>query len=389
MNEKLDDVLKQALAPDRHPDRKLNQNILCRAKELEMMKGKKKKWMPAVVCSILLVLTAGTGIAYAAYKWMTPEQAAEVVGDWKLSEAFSGEEAERVYETQHFPEYDVTLLGITSGENLSAYLVEKDGEVIKDRTYIVTAIAATDGEGMPENLSDPFYDDMRFFISPLIQGGKPELVNSFSLDTTYTEFVRDGILYRLTECNNLQRFADRTVYLCVCDGDFYNAEAYVFDENTGKINRQEGYGGVNALFELPLDPACADPDAADAFLSSLVRRTDCTEQNGQREDVEAFVEKITPETIEQYAVRIEESVHVFGADEDEVRYSYEPEEGEAIFRLLIRERDFPDGKEGMSERISYVNDEQGVEALRFYTATLNHDGTVTCAVYMPRETEME
>ena len=96
------------------------------------------------------------------------------------------------------------------------------------------------------------------------------------------------------------------------------------------------------------------------------------------------MEKVTPENIDQYAERIEDSVQTFGADEDNLMYEYTMEDGEHIARYLDRARDFPDGKPGMSERIAYFHDEGGVESLKMTTLTLNEDGTVTAAVYIPK-----
>ena len=180
-----------------------------------------------LVFSLVLALTAGTGVVYAAYRLLTPKQVAEERGDNKLAQAFTGESALEINETQHFSEYDVTLLGMTSGENIAECITEKNGEILADRTYIVSAVSRTDGVGMPENLSDDAYGDMRFFVSPLIEGCNPALVNIISMDGVYTEFVQDGVLYRLTECANIEIFADRTVYLCVADGDLYNEDAYI------------------------------------------------------------------------------------------------------------------------------------------------------------------
>ena len=39
----------------------------------------------------------------------------------------------------------------------------------------------------------------------------------------------------------------------------------------------------------------------------------------------------------------------------------------------------------MSVRILYYHDERGVESLKIVTFTLNEDGTVTGAVYLPKE----
>ena len=339
----------------------------------------------------MLILAAGSGVAYAAYKLLNPEEAVERVGDERLARAFSGEGAVEINETQHFEDFDVTLLGIASGENLAEHVTEKNGEVLSDRSYIVTAITRTDGNLMPENLSDTAYDNMRFFISPLIQGCDPTQVNIVSMDGVYTEFVQDGTLYRLTECSNIEIFADRTVYLCVSDADQssafgYNEEAYTFDITTGAISRKENYEGVNALFELPLDKALADPEAAEEYLSTFEPDEESDEEYAAwSREADAFMSEITPENIEQYADRIEESVHVFGPEEDEVWYDYTMPDGEQIRRPMSREREFPDGRTGMSDRIAYFDYEIGVESLKIVTFTLNEDGTVTGAVYIPKK----
>ena len=96
------------------------------------------------------------------------------------------------------------------------------------------------------------------------------------------------------------------------------------------------------------------------------------------------MEKITPENIEQYAVRLEDSVQTFGAGEDNVWYAYTAQDGDELMSYIIRERDFPDGRTGMSDRIAYYSDEGGVESLKILTLTLNEDGTVTAAVYVPK-----
>lgn len=51
------------------------------------------------------------------------------------------------------------------------------------------------------------------FISPYIKGENPALVNAFTLNGSYCETVQDGILYRILECDTIEMFADRGVYL--------------------------------------------------------------------------------------------------------------------------------------------------------------------------------
>ena len=106
MSDRFDHILKQALAPDQTPDLRLNQKILNQVKEREEMK-KRRKWVPGIVFSLVLVLAAGSGVVYAAYRLLTPEQTAEKIGDKKLAEAFSGEDAVDINETQHFEKFDV------------------------------------------------------------------------------------------------------------------------------------------------------------------------------------------------------------------------------------------------------------------------------------------
>ena len=50
---------------------------------------------------------------------------------------------------------------------------------------------------------------------------------------------------------------------------------------------------------------------------------------------------------------------------------------------MDRTKEFPDGSPGMSPRIRYMHDESGTDSLRIITFTLNEDGTVTGAVWLP------
>ena len=132
----------------------------------------------------------------------------------------------------------------------------------------MTAIEYADGTPMPDTSEDA-YADLSFFVSPLIKGYDPDWYNMASMNGAYTEFTENGVLYRLTECDNVEIFADHEIYLCVCDGSFYNRQAYRYDEASGEISRNESYDGLNILFSLPIDPAKADPKAAAAYKSSL------------------------------------------------------------------------------------------------------------------------
>lgn len=267
----MDKLLRNALSLKTEPGERLNEDLIRKVqeKERETMSKKNRFKVPAVAALAVLALSVGSITGYAAWKYLAPHQVAEVAEDEGLVAAFQSEEAIAVNETQEYGNYRITLLGIVSGKNLSKFLVEDDaGNVSEDRTYVVTAIENADGTPRPDT-SDDSYGEDPLFVSPLIQGLNPAFYNIVTMDGAYFETVQDGIQYRIAECDNVEVFADRPVYLCVSDGSFYNGEAYQYDEKSGAISRNESYSGVNALFTLPLDASKADKEGAEAYLKSL------------------------------------------------------------------------------------------------------------------------
>lgn len=431
MNRNLDEMLKQALTPMDEPDFWLNQKILNQAEETEKMAMRHAKKIPAAVLAAVLVLGAGSVTAYAAWKHLTPEKVSQNLHDSRLTAAFQGKDAVKMNESQVSGSYKVTLLGIVSGRDLTEYELTADGTVQKDRTYAVTAIEYADGTPMPDTSEDA-YADLSFFVSPLIKGYDPDWYNMASMNGAYTEFTENGVLYRLTECDNVEIFADHEIYLCVCDGSFYNQQAYRYDEASGEISRNESYDGLNVLFSLPLDPAKADPKAAAAYKSSLQKsenqaagnktafqesapdtRADGSNAEGNEavprhaaeiytdedavkhaaqraaeEKIRAWTKQLTPDNIDQYAKRVESTVQVLTPDEDGyIMYKYEIEgRGSSSGRVLLSWY-FKDAKPGMSDCFGFSFSEDGMESLRIDTFTLNEDGTVTFAAYIPKETE--
>lgn len=282
MKHDMDQLLKNALSYKEEPDERLNQRIIkiVQQKEREHMgKNNNRIRVPAAALLAALVIFAGSATVYAAWKYLTPDQVAEVAQDSKLADAFRGGDAVSVNEVQECGKYRITLLGIVSGKNLSQYISEDYARNLEDdRTYVVTAIENADGTKRPDTSDDDYGKDP-FFVSPLIQGLNPKDYNIITMNGGYFEMVEDGIQYRIAECDNVEIFADREVYLCVSDGNFYNIEAYQYDESNGLISRNESYQGVNALFTLPLDPKKADKQAAEEYLKNLQ-----SELSGQEED---------------------------------------------------------------------------------------------------------
>lgn len=386
MRKDMDDILKQALTPTEEPDFWLNQNILHQAEEKKMTDKKKRIRGIPVVLSAVLVLGLGSVTAAAAWKHLTSDKVAEQIQDERLAEAFRSKKAVTINETQSGGGYDVTLLGILSGEDLTDFVTESNGEIKNDRTYAVTAIEKSDGTPMP-NPSEDAYEEETFFVSPLIEGYAPNEYNAFTMHGGYSEVVKDGILYRISECDNVEIFADHEIYLCVSDGTFYNAEAYTYNEKNGVISRNKEYEGLNALFTLPLDKEKADAKAVKEYLRQMEKdREAANEQTaGFKSEEDLWMEKITPQNIEQYAKRVESTVQVLTPDEKGYLHSsYEMEDGASGHGDVLMEVLFEDGTPGMSPSISYNYSDGGIESLNILTYTLNEDGTVTFAVYVPK-----
>lgn len=130
------------------------------------------------------------------------------------------------------------------------------------------ALIIADETPMPETTEDA-YSEQDFFISPLIKGYNPKDYNAITMHGSATTIVENGVLYRLVVCDNVEIFADCGLYMCVLDQTFYSSDYYIYDEETGEISRNEAYGGLNALFALPIDSAKGNPQKAAAYIESL------------------------------------------------------------------------------------------------------------------------
>lgn len=264
MDKNIDKILRQALSPTAEPSDELNNKILLRAKENENMKLRKKRIF--IITAAAVIACAAT--AAAAIRYLAPKEIAQSVSDNSLARAFESKDAVEVNETQEYGGYRVTFLGVISGSGLSDFTASADGVELEDRTYAVTAIEKSDGTPMP-SASDDNYGEVSFLVSPLIKGLNPVHFNAFTMNGGYTDIVKDGILYRLAECDNVEMFADRGAYLCVSTSMSYDINAYNYDEKTGDITRNNNYDGLNALFELPLDKSRADRDEADKYIKEI------------------------------------------------------------------------------------------------------------------------
>jgi len=317
VNDKLDNALRHALTPGDEADIRLNQKILNQAEEKRKM-AERKNWRLTAAIAAGLVLCISSVTVYAAWKYLPASDVAANVQGRNLAEAFAGEQAFVINEVQSYGDYRVTLLSIISGRMLSEYPHYHNGEIAADRTYVVIAIENGNGVPMPDT-SDESYGNLEFFASPLIGDFNPAFYNIAGMSGNYTDMTEEGILYRLLECSNVEIFADHDLYLCVSEGMFYDSEAYCYDELTGKISRNENYEGMNALFELPMDIAKADPQKAAEYMAELGFESDILREKLDAELGEAFEVKVTEENkmgaeAAEYALQFVGNPYVWGED---------------------------------------------------------------------------
>jgi len=266
-SEKWDRLFKEALASTAEPDEELNERMLNRIKERSRrMPVFRKRISIAVlvaVCTLVMSITA-----VAATQFFNPKQVAEHLGKDILAKAFESKDAIEINQTVASGDYSYTLHGIVSGAGLEE--MNSSAQTVNPaRTYAVLSITRQDGKPMPAT-SDAEYGKVPFFVSPLIKGQKPWQVNIMTMHGGYSETVIDGIMYRLIECDGLEMFADRGVYLAVSSGEsFYNSEAFAYNESTGEVKPNADYKGTSILFDLPLDKAKADHAKAEAYLKKM------------------------------------------------------------------------------------------------------------------------
>lgn len=228
---------------------------MARLEELAQKKEKNgmKKWnlrtgLVAAAVAAALTVTAG-----AAVMMLQPQDVAQQAGNEALAAAFESGEAVMSNETKTVGDYSVTLMGLISGEGLSR-VENLPGGVTQDKTYAVLAYARTDGTAIEEDVPD-------LTVSPLVEGYAPWQLNAWTLGGGTHTFAQEGTLYYLFECDNVEVFADHTVYLAVYPGTHTppSAELFGFEDATGVITSK----GEAALFSLPLDESKANAQKAE------------------------------------------------------------------------------------------------------------------------------
>lgn len=283
--------------------------------------------------------------------------------------AFKSEDAIEINEMVTTEGYNITFQGVVSGKDISDFKGSAH-EIYPDRSYAVISIAKEDGSSMPAT-SDDDYGETSFFISPLVKGEKPWWCNIVTMHGSYTELVINGIMYRLIECDDIEIFADRGLYLCVSNTSFFSREAYIYNEETGVIGPNPEFNGVNVLFDLPLDTSKANPEIAEQYLQDLYS-DDSNDTESDSTDVLISPEDI--DTLMESAILIPESVkEVSYTDTGSMIYEYDGSKIVCNVKWI-----FPDGFVGMSEATSISEGEKEILIRRF---NRDENGVITGMVY--------
>lgn len=206
------------------------------------------------------VITALSCTAFATYQFLAPNEIAERFEDHKLADALENMEERFDLEPQTSGEYTFEILGIASGKGLSRFT-----EAEKDKSYVVGMVTKTDGSRLGEDFPG-------VMLTPLVSGYLPWEVNAFTLDGGRSEFISDDEMadYFIFECNNIEPFADKTIYMAMYEisDEFGMAPNNgIFTVNPdGSIRFNDGFTKAHALFEIPIDKSKADPKAIDELL---------------------------------------------------------------------------------------------------------------------------
>ena len=387
-DEKLDLILKQALSPEiddcdvkiKTMDMERKENMINYEKNKNFKKSSVKSWKHAAVAAAAIAVTMVSSItAYAAWRYFSAKDVAAEIADNRLAQEFEQNNWMDECETQTYGNYDITLLGIVSGDEISSHLSKTDsGEIDGDKTYMAVAIANSDGTPMPDSSKT---DEEQFYVSPYIEGLDPARYNASVLGGNNTLFVSDGIQYRMLETDNIECFADRKIYIGVSEGEAYDDKAYVYDSVSGDISRNESYEGVNALFTLSIDSNLADQKRAAEVIAAMDNYEAGGEYTEILSEADRWVNSITPENIDEKAAPLESSRQVLSLSEFAEYVMGEAADGADVdAEAAVLDEYFPDGA-GMSEVMT--KSAASKEDAYVETYTLNSDDTVTILRYVP------
>lgn len=387
--DEMDALLKSCLHIEQEPDDVLHQKVMQKWKEQSNMKKRKFYKAAAAAAAVVMLSTLSVG---AAMRFLEPKEAAAELEGMEIAELFESDDAVLINETQEGDQYAYTLLGLTEGKNLLQ--LDEDGSYLeKDAFYAVVAVSHKDGNDL--SINEFQESENGHFISPLIQGLEPWMYNIASMNGGYSEMEKDGIVYRMINCDKIGYFADRQLYLCISDTTFYDTDAYDYDEKSGIITRNMDYEGTNLLFDLPIKNDRANAELAENYLKELEEEwnPDTEEAAGDDEtdtgignpsalaDYTLYRETLnsTPEEVEHVLTNLgmkAADTQTVEEKEDVYYFRQELEDGDSN-QIIICKDSF---KDGLAENFMYSESETEAE-LVILVARLQEDGTAVGTFY--------
>lgn len=388
MKDDMDFLLRHALTPTAEdaPNPRINQKILQTEQEDYPMRAFIKK--PVFALLAAAIIASGSLTAYAAWHYLNPSQVAKEAGDDKLAEAFHSNNAIFINQTQVYGKYKITLNGMISGKSISSQIPQTQGELQDNRTYAVISIARKDGTLFPESSDNSeIFEKEPFTLSPFIQGQPTDKINIFSMNGGVFTCINDGIQYKLIDCDNLEVFGDREVYLGVTDTNELDTDAYQMDEK-GILSRNEKYSGVNALFTLPLDKSKADSTKAENQLKTWLKadtEDDAEAYFGTESSTSQYDLAInwTPKQVQKKCEYLKQFTKNLKPDKEGlVTFSWEDKDTGTAgnFKSNVKEL-FKDKKPGTTLIIGSSNSE---DCAYIEMATKKKDGSYTVKLYRTR-----
>lgn len=261
-------------------------------------------WRLVAAAAALCCLCAG-GVAAAGH-FLAPAQVAQQMEQRDLATLFAGADAVPVEETQQAGDYTVTLLGLTSGANVTEYWSSdwEGSDAPRDRSYAVLAVSRRDGTPMAD--LDAETTDVTVsnsLVSPVLAAPDCPLMeyNVYTMNGARHDLVEEGVHYILVETDLLEPFADKNPQLAVMlsstagISDLLNG--YTQDPETGTIAPKAGMESQCLLFDLPIDESKADPEQAAALRDQWLGTGDTAAENTDGQDLLDDLETLTPEQV--------------------------------------------------------------------------------------------
>lgn len=203
-----------------------------------------KIWKAAVIAAALALLTTVTAVAVNLLK--SPDQVADSLNGMTdnekghevygaIARAFRSEDARIINREQEVGDYIVTLQGTVNLKGVSFGSMNKgisqdavraiEKAVRENRNFIVVAFRRRDGQpicfeanGRYDNYERDEAIFLGYVVTPFVQGFDPteyDPEHNEIYSTTVHYLLEEDTVYELIEAPDLERYADRTVYLTV------------------------------------------------------------------------------------------------------------------------------------------------------------------------------